>query len=224
MPHLMSKGALLLTLALGLSCAGAGPRGDAPALSATIVSEAPGQKPIATASAADAPAPAAVAPPMQASQRDPVSLRVGDRVLQIAFKPGPIGFVSAIADGDVALAVPRLRSKDASGRGDDLVLIDHVERDSRAYALFAATTHGSPECGSYGFWALRLDAKGVRKTPMIEGCFLSVGDGHPKITWSDPALLVLESPHYQAGASVEVFSLDEQGFAFRSRVRTKVPD
>ena len=140
--------------------------------------------------------------------------------MEIRFKAGG---VDAIRDGEKAVAFPALK-KAGAGRGEDLVLVDHAQGGTRAYALFAATTRGSPECGSYGYWALRLDAKGVRVTPVVEGCFLSVGGGHPKITWSDPALLVLESPAYQAGASVEVFSLDDAAMLFRSRVQAHVPD
>ncbi len=217
---------MLTIMAMEVSCAGAEPQSDAQAPKASIGRAATSGEPAATpvAVVASSASKDPLVPPAPASQRDAVVMRAGDRVLEITFEPGPTGFVSAIEDGDVALVVPRPKSKGAIGRGDDLVLVDHVERDGRGYALFAASTHGSPECGSYGFWALRLDSKGLRVTPMIEGCFLSVGDGHPKITWSDPALLVLESPHYQAGASIEVFALDEQSFAFRSRVRAKVPD
>lgn len=163
--------------------------------------------------------------PLVIPARKTVELRVGGQAVEIAFNPGSDGFVQALRDEttNAQLAKPALK-KAGAGRGSDLVLVSHEQLDTRAYALFAAVTHGSPECGSYGIWALRVDAKGVRMTPMIEGCFLSVGGGHPKITWSNPAMLVLESPQYKSGASIEVFTLDEASFVFRSRAQAKVPD
>lgn len=168
---------------------------------------------------------AASTKPDPPSSRAPIELRVGNQAVEISFKPDSDGLVKALHDAahDADIATPALK-KAGVGRGGDLVLVSHAQQEKRAYALFAAVTRGSPECGSYGFWALRVDAKGVELTPVIEGCFLSAGEDHPKITWSNPALLVVESPQYQSGATVEVFALDEQSFVFRSRVQAKVPD
>lgn len=219
----LERRVVVLAIILGSGCAATEPRTDPEATQSTAVPDAASNAlivvPPPTTAAINASASA-----VSVSQREALIMRAGERSLEITFRAGPGPFVATIKEGESSLAIPRLKSKGAAGRGEDLVLIDHVAREGRAYALFAATTHGSPECGSYGFWALRVDAKGVRVTPMIEGCFLSVGDGHPKITWSDPAVLVVESPQYQSGASIEVFTLDEASFVFRSRVQAKVPD
>lgn len=103
---------------------------------------------------------------------------------------------------------------DHHGKGAHVRLVTHEAGDDRAYALFASTTHGSPECGIYGYWVLRADAKGARVTPPVTGCFQSVHQVEttlvsPRVAWTSPPLLWLENPSYGPNPLVTIFALDE---------------
>ena len=173
-------------------CGGADvvPPGEA-ALSPAAPAGSPAEQSSAASGAVLSPAAPA------GSQPETVTLRIGERSVEIRFK---VGGVDAIRDGEKALTLPALK-KAGPGRGEDVVLVDHAQLDTRAYALFAATTRGSPECGSYGYWALRLDAKGVGDAG---GRGASVGGGNPRSRGGAGALVLESRPTNSARRGVQL--------------------
>jgi hypothetical protein len=121
---------------------------------------------------------------------------------------------------------PGPKAKDSHGKGAHLQLVAVERFDDRAFALFSSGTWGSPECGTYAYWILRLDAKGTRVTEPLEGCFFSpVPEGEPggpmpMISWGDPPLLWLGSPGLMA-PRVAIYSLDEASMALRLEAKSR---
>lgn len=214
-----------------------------PAVSASSAEPTPGATAVASAStrAANEPRPPTI----------PLFIRAGERALVVTYTRTSLDtdVVGALALDNVTLYPPdcttardglcspshqALRGDGAStghifGKGRDLSLLAFEERDDRAYALFGATTIGSPECGAYAFWILRLDAKGIHVTPPLEGCFnggrpaADPRGAHPLVAWTDPAVLWVENPAYSTGPAVTVFTLDEATMTFTKRLEAASP-
>lgn len=56
------------------------------------------------------------------------------------------------------------------GKGKDLMLVETHDGKKQRDLLFAAVFEGSPECGAYGYWLLRVGPTGTRATAPIVGC------------------------------------------------------
>ncbi|MBI4955429.1 MAG: hypothetical protein HY908_25630 [Myxococcales bacterium] len=116
------------------------------------------------------------------------------------------------------------RHRDIFGKGGHIALVSHASFEDRAFALFTSGTWGSPECGTYAYWILKLDAQGVRVTEPVEGCFLGPSEGQderppvPLVAWTDPAILWLESPAYLE-PRLDVYALDERSMTLRLAAR-----
>lgn len=120
----------------------------------------------------------------------------------------------------------RAGAPDDYGKGRDVRLETYEAQDDRVYALFASTTHGSPECGVYAYWVLRADARGARVTPPVRGCFVSVHDDDstlvsPHVTWTSPPLLWLETPLYGPDPRVTVFALDDATMTLTKKAESR---
>lgn len=149
--------------------------------------------------------------------RDVAAIRVDDEVLY----PPDCG--ASRRSGLCSRAHRHLRSWE--GKGQTLVLLRHDGAPASPDAasarfFFGAVFHGSPECGAYGFWAMRIDRRGVRVTEPLEGCFRTphpadVGDDEapaPELVWADPTVLLLWS---EGGTELGVYALPEATFAWR---------
>lgn len=147
-----------------------------------------------------APAPAPpVAPP-------PTEFAVGDERVVLGFRKGAAGirFVESIVVGSEIVFPPQcdaptppasglcslghreLRSD--SGYGKDLKLVGTHARGQQLDLLFAAVFEGSPECGAYGYWLLRVDPRGARATSPIVGCLTTPFPEGPDREYPNPVI------------------------------------
>jgi hypothetical protein len=124
--------------------------------------------------------------------------------------------VTAIRFGDRTLfpascnakpALPTLCSSafDTMGEHEDYKtqLVDSHQVAGVATLLFTARIEGSDECGAYGYWALRVDSKGVRASTPVKGCFAYVRE--PGLTPPDL------TPDVKWGPPLKLFVRDESG-------------
>jgi len=75
------------------------------------------------------------------------------------------------------------------------------ETPDRLELVIAGALLGSPECGVYGYYVVRLDPTGVRVGPPARGCFAAAHDG---------GLFVAAGPplHLRAAAPCRAFDLE----------------
>lgn len=243
------RASALLLLLGGCGAPVAEPPVRAPEVAATC--PAPPPPPVTAAPAAvvvePAPTPSAK-PPREPAV--PLLIRVGEQTLVVTYKLSELDsdLVAALAldgvtiyppdcmkatDGLCGPAHKALRgegtpSGESFDRGRHLSLLTFEERGDRAYAVFSATTIGSPECSTYAFWILRLDEKGVRVTPPLEGCFnggrppADPRGAHPRVAWTNPPLLWVENPALMEPA-VALFTLNETTMTFTKRLAVAHP-
>lgn len=118
------------------------------------------------------------------------------------------------------------RWPDDQGKGVHLRVLALESLEDRAFALFSSGFWGSPECGTYALWVLRLDAKGARVTEPVHGCFLTPvseqerGGPVPALSFSDPPTFWFESPPL-TDPKVAVYTLDEATMTLQRRVTSK---
>lgn len=108
------------------------------------------------------------------------------------------------------------------GKGKDLQLLGTHARGKRLDLLFAAVFAGSPECGAYGYWLLRVGPTGVRATSPIVGCWSTPDpEGpdreylNPMIRWDSPVSIRLDIP----AAGWRRFDLNSQTFEWTQVAR-----
>ena len=111
------------------------------------------------------------------------------------------------------------------GKGPHLVLVEaHQDDDERIDLFFAATTYGSPECGAYGYFLIRVDASGVRVSNPIVGCLVtphpaSASDGPlPAVAWTQPTVVRVPNVVYHG---FRIFVLDESRLQWRQLLEAK---
>ena len=163
------------------------------------------------------------------SENEPTRLVAANHVLEIQYCDK--GFVSSIeldqervfpidcgnkTTGWCSPQHQKLRSFE--GKGKDLRFIESATFESKAYALFAATFYGSPECGAYGYWLLKLDHAGVSVSQPLLGCFgtpnLANGSDvavEPRIGWTKPLLVWIR---HEGNQTTELFRINEPGLTW----------
>ncbi len=96
-------------------------------------------------------------------------------------------------------------------------LIDTLANDAGTTYVFAAVFDGSGECGTYGFWIMRVD-KTIHISQPIEGCFaFSEEDADhksPVVVWGPPLRVVVQD---EASAHSRTYALDERTFTLTPR-------
>ncbi|MDC0741473.1 hypothetical protein [Polyangium mundeleinium] len=141
----------------------------------------------------------------------PAEFAVGDKRVVLRFRAGASDaqFVESIAVGSEMVFPPpcdapalpasglcspgHLELRSVLGKGKDLELVGTHVRGQQLDLLFAAVFEGSPECGAYGYWLLRVGPTGARATSPILGCMATpVPAGpdrevpNPMIQWGPP--------------------------------------
>jgi len=160
------------------------------------------------------------------SGREPLSLLAGDRHLVVKWaSPKPIGPATLVesltVDGVVVfpidcstpgpLCTPAHEAmRDEHGSMADVVRVRATA--DRIDLVIAAVFRGSPECGAYGYYVLRIDALGVRASAPVRGCFVSVSEGEPRVEVGPP----LRVKTLDSGVTFErvTMTLDEDALDF----------
>ncbi len=113
--------------------------------------------------------------------------------------------------------------------GEQLLLVDSISqvdatdgsKPSRVELFFAAVFVGSPECGAYGFWSMRVDRGVARISNPIAGCFLGAQPKQddqpavPKIEWGSPTTVRVQSPSATSKVSFQILELDDKSYQWR---------
>jgi hypothetical protein len=123
----------------------------------------------------------------------PIARRIGDRnvLLLLDRSYGGQAFVRAMLVDDQPIfpphcgdgSVTQLLCSDAYRHlgGVDVfgirLLDTHVDHEIADF-LFGAFVEGSSECGAYGFWLIRVDARSLRISMPVGGCFAYADDRH----------------------------------------------
>ena len=105
------------------------------------------------------------------------------------------------------------------GKGRDLLFVAAHENAELALAVFASTTWGSPECGVYAYWVVRLDERGARAGEPLVGCFgeaFGEHQGPPFVTFSRPVVLWPDAPAPSRASTLYV--LDEATLRFSPKL------
>lgn len=78
--------------------------------------------------------------------------------------------------------------------------------------LVAGVFPGSPECGAYGYYVLRIDAAGVRASDPVRGCFVGATPDQPRVDAGPPWRLTT----VDSGMTFEVvtMTLDDETLDF----------
>jgi len=162
----------------------------------------------------------------------PIEFAVGDKQVVLRFRNG-VGdrfrFVESIAMGSEIVYPPHcdtptppasglcspshLELRSALGKGKDLQLVGTHVRGQQLDLLFAAVFEGSPECGVYGYWLIRIGSTGARATSPIVGCMTDpFPEGpyqeyrNPTVRWGPPVSI-----------RVHVFDKDWRRFELNSQ-------
>ncbi len=239
------------TLLLLLGCSAAEPRerpatpaADCPSASVVVVEKPAAEAP--PSASAPAPAPPVAAREMKEAPREPfLHAFPGDVELEITFgKTSGATTVSQIRHGDRIVYPPAcgkttaglcsrahrtIRGEPGGDERDDmfemgphLLLLSAGGEGDWAGAFFAATFIGSPICSTHAFWELRADAKGVRVSEPIRGCFPGA-TGEDQMTYrifpSDPPTYVFRSMLIERPDAevVSVYTFDERTMTFTRR-------
>jgi hypothetical protein len=175
------------------------------------------------------PAPAPSRPTSPPSD-PPFEATFGEHVLTVAFESAPRSRYVARVTVDDVIVFPRAccpGDKDAlcskehravrEAHGEQLLLLDTASDETRAELFFAAMFFGSPECSAYGYWSMRVDAKGVRISNPIAGCMMGTHRGRPgeeepspPIHWGKPSMMRVHEHE-----KFSVFELDERTYRWR---------
>jgi hypothetical protein len=154
------------------------------------------------------------------------------RHVMLTFQPGTTAVATMTADGDVvlpptcnpappdsraSLCTPAFRKLAHDRGGASAHLVDMHDDARGATYVMAAVVEGSGECGSYGFWVIRVD-RAIRITQPITGCFAlstdkDAGAVTPVVTWGSPLRLTALT---EGGQKTSTFELDELTYAFVS--------
>ena len=138
------------------------------------------------------------------SPAPPIEFAVGDERVVLRFRAGfRSQFVETIVVGSEVVYPPQcdapappasgLCSRShlefrSVGRGKDLKHVGTHVRGQQLDLLFAGVYEGSPECGAYGYWLLRVGPTGARVTSPIVGCSTTPFPEGPDVDFVNPMI------------------------------------
>lgn len=102
--------------------------------------------------------------------------------------------------------------------GSQALLVAVRETEERVDVVVAGAFYGSPECGVYGYYVVRIEGDGARVGPPARGCFSGPEDGHG--IEPGPPLRLVPSTGY-GHAELE---LDEGSLGWTVETRTPLWD
>lgn len=105
--------------------------------------------------------------------------------------------------------------------GSQALLVQVRETDDRVDVILAGAFYGSPECGVYGYYVVRVEAQAVRVGPPARGCFSSPEDGGLVVDVGPPLRLRPSATWAEVHLELDEASL---GWAVDTRVPLGPPD